>query len=681
MKSKMLKTLITFLLIVSAVWIVDAQKRRSSRPTKAIKTPMQQTTALVPVIETKISVLNGEIDRVAARGTISSSATDTMSDYLSRLDESVARLRDALDSGGYYTEDLRDTLEMATRIDQFLGRNRISPSAVTQWRSLKRDFTSLSTYNRLAWNWNRTLAPLPNTTAGVTPTPTPYPTPYPTPLGTPVPTPWPTPWPAPGGSLTYSVSDAQMSTLLSRINLKTGFFRTQVESSLRTGNPTDVSVETVQTMISRFESAQSRLRQNFERREGSLLDFTDMMTAATYIDQFMARNRLATEAEGQWRDLRGDLNTLTTYYNQAWNWNQNLPSSTVGGTVNLRNIESRITGTFRLNPSLSEDPADAIARATGSLSGVAREDQRIGLQRRLRPPEMLAIEMNNRTVNMASSILPRVTFQADGRARSETNERGRTVTTTATLDSDGLTINFLGERASDFYLTIVPASDGRLRVTRRIFTENSNEGIRVTSVYDKIDTVARWDELAPATPASTGGVIGSGVPTPTGQVDQTLIVPVGTQLDTELRTPISGSQNTDRVTLLVTTPGQFRGAAINGRVLAEDPASRMAGRARVLVAFDTITLRTGATYRFSGDVSSVNAVSGGVVDVSTQPVTRAPQPQKGAGAILGALIGAIAGVPVNQAGTVGGSILSQRADTFYLAAGSQVSLVSTSPVQ
>src|SRR5205085_1849299 len=101
-------------------------------------------------------------------------------------------------------------------------------------------------------------------------------------------------------------------------------------------------------------------------------------------------------------------------------------------------------------------------------------------------PELLAIEMTNRNVSMASSILPRVSFQADGRARTETNERGRTVTTTATVDADGLTINFQGERTSDFYLTVAPTTDGRLRLTRRIFTDNSSEGIRVTSVYDKI---------------------------------------------------------------------------------------------------------------------------------------------------------------------------------------------------
>jgi hypothetical protein len=45
---------------------------------------------------------------------------------------------------------------------------------------------------------------------------------------------------------------------------------------------------------------------------------------------------------------------------------------------------------------------------------------------------MMAIEKNGVSVTMASSNSPQVTFDADGVARTETTNRGRTIRTTAT---------------------------------------------------------------------------------------------------------------------------------------------------------------------------------------------------------------------------------------------------------
>src|SRR5690348_9242767 len=84
--------LVTLVFMVSAAVVsTDAQRRRhSSRASsrRAVVTPMAQTQALVPKIEGKISSLNSEVDRVASRGSVSSTATDTLSDYISRLDDS-----------------------------------------------------------------------------------------------------------------------------------------------------------------------------------------------------------------------------------------------------------------------------------------------------------------------------------------------------------------------------------------------------------------------------------------------------------------------------------------------------------------------------------------------------------------------------------------------------------------
>jgi hypothetical protein len=324
-----------------------------------------------------------------------------------------------------------------------------------------------------------------------------------------------------------------MQTLLSRIDLKTGIYRTQMQTALRNDTSADLSDNVVSNYISNFENSVTRLKQRVDSRQSTGSDVTDLLSSATYIDQFMTRNRLTPQAQAQWRNLRADLNLLITDYRLSWNWNQTLPGdnnrANVGSDVGrsglgIRNFDSRITGTYRLNTGLSEDPATVINRSMGSSSNM--NDARGGLERRLRSPDMIAIEMNNKTVTMASTILPQVTFQADGVARTETNARGRTVTTTATVDADGLIINYLGERTSDFYLTFLPMPVGRLKVTRRIYPDNTSQGITVSSVYDKVENMARWSSVTPLpNNANTGDTGVSGV------IQDSFIVPAGTRLN------------------------------------------------------------------------------------------------------------------------------------------------------
>lgn len=604
----------------------------------------RQVETLLIRIETKIDILKDEVQRFAERN--GNADADTLSDNLVTLEQSSVKLHESFDARDPLKDGVNEVLTDATEVDRFFTKNRVSPAAQAQWRSLKRDFTTLSTYNRVRWNWNQPVRPM----TPITSTPT-----------------------APA----YTVSESQMRTLLSRIDLKTGIYKSQMNTELKDNTTADLSNEAISSYISNFETATSRLKQRFDSRQSASADASDVLTRATYIDQFMTRNAFNSQTQAQWRNLKSDLNTLASYYRLSWNWNQSLPDNTgSNGGGGLRNFDARITGTYRLNTNLSEDPTTAINRALNSSSQADREESRINLERRLRSPDMIAIEKNNKTVSLASSILPQVTFQADGVARSETNARGRTVTTTATVDEDGLIINYQGERASDFYLTFLPTNDGKLKVTRRIYLDNSSEGITVSSIYDKIDNVARWTSVSNGNNVGEGGVPAT--------INDAFIVPSGTRISAELTNTISGSPVTDRFTMQITSPGQYRGNIISGRVLAEDANSRVSGRTRVLLAFDTIRLRDGKTYRFNGNIDAVTAVNGDIIEVSNQaPVRATNQAPRGAGGILGALIGAIAGVPVNSAGTsasVAGSILVQPGDAINLGSGSQVTITATTLV-
>jgi hypothetical protein len=141
----------------------------------------------------------------------------------------------------------------------------------------------------------------------------------------------------------------------------------------------------------------------------------------------------------------------------------------------------------------------------------------------------------------------------------------------------------------------------------------------------------------------------------------------------------------------VTSPGQYRGAVIEGRVAQAASSGRVSGRANISLSFDTIRIN-GNTYRFGGIIESVTAANGDTVTVNnegtvrdssqtTQTATRA-----GVGALLGAIIGAVAGGGQGAAigagvgaGAGAGTVLITGRDSIELGPGSVFRITSTAP--
>jgi hypothetical protein len=86
----------------------------------------------------------------------------------------------------------------------------------------------------------------------------------------------------------------------------------------------------------------------------------------------------------------------------------------------------------------------------------------------------------------------------------------------------------------------------------------------------------------------------------------------------------------------------------------------------------------GQSYRFAGLVNGVIADNGDNISVTQQTPVR--QTNRGnVGNILGALIGAISGQPIEQTAATGisGSILAQPRDVFNIGTGSQFIITAT----
>jgi hypothetical protein len=346
-------------------------------------------------------------------------------------------------------------------------------------------------------------------------------------------------------------------------------------------------------------------------------------------------------------------------------------------------FDTRITGQYRLNRSLSDNVNTVVDRAiiNANFDTNRRDRVRRNLETRLNPSELVTIEKRGNNITIWAGAGTPVTLTAGGRGVTETSPSGRTVTTTIAATDRDITINYEGDRMNDYYISFTPFGNDQLRVVRRVYLENQNEMVTVTSVYDRTSPTVDWNAIG----YNTGG-------TTTNRASG-FIVPNSTTLTATLDNSIStrNVREGDRFTLTVTTPGQFNGATIEGVVVGQQSGA-VSGRANLSMSFNTIRMRDGRSYNFAGIIDRIQNERGDVVNVNnegtvrdssqtTKTVTRA-----GIGAALGALIGAIAGGGQGAAvgaavgaGAGAGTVILQGRDNLELGAGSQFTITATGP--
>ncbi|MDQ3321784.1 MAG: hypothetical protein M3525_05015 [Acidobacteriota bacterium] len=588
--------------------------------------------------------------KAAANRALDRNSADNSGDiltYITDFENSTDALQQSFDARRSNRNDVQEVLNHAAIIDEFMRNNRLNPASQREWNLLRTDLTTLARYYNVVWNRN--------TQTGIS---------------------------TPGGIIggrtgnnPYNTNDRTLQTLLTRLETRTDAYRREINLTFGRGVLNNTrSNESITSYINDFESATDRLKLNFDARRSTSADVEEVLNRAFLIDAFMRDYRLTPAAESQWRLIRTDLDTLTNYYNVTWNWNrQYSPAS---------RFDSMLTGTYRLNINQSDNVNEVVGRAIRSYPGNQASRVRDNLERRLTSPDTLIIEKRDRQVTVASNLSPQITFDADGVARTETTANNRQIRITANTTYDGVALNYEGDRANDFYVNFVPLNNNQLRVVRRVYLENRNETVTVASVYDKISPTAQFSNV-------NNSNVGQNNDSATD-----FVVPNNTRLTAVLRTAIAtnANQNNDRFTMEVTSPNQFNGAVIEGRVTDAQRSGQVSGRAALSLEFDTIRLRNGGTYRFAGIVDQVTTANGETVTVNnegtvrdnnqtTKTVTRA-----GIGAALGALIGAIAGGGQGAAigaavgaGAGAGTVILQGRGDVNLAPGTEVAITSTSP--
>jgi hypothetical protein len=468
--------------------------------------------------------------------------------------------------------------------------------------------------------------------------------------------------------------------LIVRIENRSDVFRSDLQAWMdRNPNQTYSATanEDINLFVRDFDDNVRRLHERFDARQSTAADVQEVLNYASRIDLFMRQNTLDMRTRSDWSSMRVDLNQLANAYNVRW------PRVTsvyppYGNQPNQ--FSSRLTGTYRLDFSRSDDARRMAERAAGDLAPSERRRVLDSVTQRLEAPQQLALDVRGRTVTIASTRASQISFVADGRERFETNATGRTIRSRATLTGDQLLVSTTGDTGNDFSVTFDSIDSGqRLNVIRRVYVQGLTSPVVVQSVYDKTSDVAQFNIYNPqSNPTSNAAFI---VP------DGTRVIGV---LDDSLSTRTAAVG--DRFTLRVTDPSEFDGATIEGHVSHVERSGRLTGRSVMTLEFDSIRMRDGRSYRFAGLVEGVRTASGDVVRVDTEGTvrdesqTRKTGERAAIGTAVGAIIGAIAGGgkgaaigAILGAGGGAGSVYVQGRNDLELAHGTEIIIRSGAP--
>lgn len=479
----------------------------------------------------------------------------------------------------------------------------------------------------------------------------------------------------------YRGTYQSVQQLIHRIEDRTDLFRNSLDAALDQSSLEGTNAEdNINLFVRDFDTAVTRLRERFDRRQSTSADAQEVLNRAAVIDRFMRRRQLDARVQRQWANVRLQLNQLARVYNNvAWPASSRIQTSPLPtSTVNA------LTGTYRLDPTRSDDPRDAANRATQTLG--IRDRQRISdeVTSRLESPDQIAIELRGRTVTIASSRAPQITFDADGSERVERTSDGRSIRARATLSGDQLVVSSSGDRQTDFNVTFDPIDNGRrLSVTRRVYVEGLSRPVVVQSTYDRTSDVARFDIQNGYDNSTTTSTTGSDFLIQNGE---TVIAVLNDNLST--KTARAGQI----FTATVREPSQYQGATIEGHVTNLQRSGRVTGRSELTLTFDTIRMRDGRSYRFAGILEKVRTTEGDVVKVDNEGSVRDDSQttktvQRAAiGTAVGAIIGAIAGGgkgaaigAIVGAGGGAGSVYVQGRDDLDLNQGTELTIRASAP--
>jgi len=632
-----LKSIVSvFILLAFSIVIgvsIQAQQQTNRNNTRAVGNMLQR-------LERSSSRFRNSLNLALIQGSIDQTRPQNdVSTFESGFELAIKQFRDQFTRRLAVATDVESILQKASHINSFITQNKLNPRAKNDWTSVRTDLNTLANAYGVSWQWNQ-LTPMKVDANG-----------------------------------SFQLSESELNQLIQRIENGGDTFRVSLTDAF-SQRPYDRtrSEGNMNDALRAFKKATDQVRIHFDARELISDDVKHLLDHAEPLDNFMRDNPLADRTSSDWSALRANLSVLASAYDVTPSWGTSPSLQTGSKNTN------RLTGTFRLDSSGSDNPRDKARRATQNLRTDERQAVADQILARLESPEMLMIERRGTTMTIASSLAPQSTFEADGRERQEQLSNGRWTKVTATLRGEQLVVSSNGYKENDFNVTFDASENDRgLRVRRQIYSDKLTQPVVVDSVYDRTADVAQWSIYNDSRPvlgnASASGefIVRDG---------ETLVAILNNDLTTKL------SRQGDLFTMTVRDPSQFEGAVIEGAVGSVDQGGRLSGRSAMSLNFERIRLRNGQTYRFSGVLGNVRLLNGDTVKVdnegSAQGSNQTPQTIQrtgiatGVGAIAGGGKGTVIGGIIGAAGGAG-TVFIQGKDNLELPVGTELTVRASGP--
>ena len=239
------------------------------------------------------SSLDSALDKSRFNG---SNREDDINSFIKDFYEQTKHLRNRFDKHQSTAPDIEAVLDRAARIDDFMGRNRLSSKAQDEWSTLKGNLDELASAYNVTWHWERAR--------------TDYPAPAGFPTGTTV------------SGAPYRVTDREVERILRQIEQQSDRFRSALDSSLDKSRLNGTREEDdINRFVKDFYERTKTLRHHFDDHKSTSADVQAVLDGAASIDSFMRRNPMRrNNAAREWNQLRGNLDELAQVYNVTWQW-------------------------------------------------------------------------------------------------------------------------------------------------------------------------------------------------------------------------------------------------------------------------------------------------------------------------------------------------------------------------
>ena len=270
-----------------------------------------------------VALVQGSVDQTQPQNDIST--------FESGFQLAIKQFRNQFTRRLAVATDVESILQEASLINAFMTQNRLNPQVKNDWTSVRTDLNTLASAYGVSWQLNQ-LTPM-----------------------------------KVNSNRSFRLSETELHQLIQQIendgdqfreSLTDAFDRRPYDRTRSEGNMNDA--------LRGFKKATDQLRIRFDARQLVTDDVRRLLDLAKPLDNFMRDNPLTGRASRDWSTLRADLSALGSAYNVAPNW-ENSPTS-----QSRTNGTNRLTGTFRLDSSRSDNPRDTAQRETQNLGSYER---------------------------------------------------------------------------------------------------------------------------------------------------------------------------------------------------------------------------------------------------------------------------------------------------------------------